>query len=108
MSDMPDRIWAGRELVTGHGTGQQVWNEGFEWKGGMWGEPYTRTDLVPQWISLEDRRPEDGERRYLVITTEGDVVFDVWNQHIQGKLRWDWMFLEHHVTHWQPIPELPS
>ncbi len=64
---------------------------------------------VPQWISVEDRLPEWGQR---VIATNGVFVgeafrriMDIWLRYDDGAAR---ACIADEVTHWMPLPDAPE
>lgn len=73
--------------------------------------------LTPQWISVEERLPEPGER---VLATNGNIVGEAyitnalplekisaarWKRHYGAS----WMAaFDADVTHWMPLPEPPE
>lgn len=66
-------------------------------------------EKVPQWISVEDRLPEWGQR---VIATNGVFVgeafrriMDIWLRYDDGAAR---ACIADEVTHWMPLPPAPS
>lgn len=63
-------------------------------------------DAAPQWISVDERLPED-DGHYLCYTTDGYYNFCVY--YGDG----EWMILDQedlaqNVTHWMPLPEPPK
>lgn len=66
-------------------------------------------EKVPQWISVEDRLPEWGQR---VIATNGVFVgeafrrvMDIWLRYDDGAAR---ACIGDEVTHWMPLPGAPE
>ena len=66
-------------------------------------------EKVPQWISVEERRPEPGKR---VLATDGVFVGEAifardrrWSGYGGGILR---DCIGSVVTHWMPLPEAPE
>ena len=66
-------------------------------------------EQVPQWISVEDRLPEWGQR---VIATNGVFVgeafrriMDIWLRYDDGAAR---ACIGDEVTHWMPLPPAPG
>ncbi len=64
---------------------------------------------VPQWISVEDRLPEWGQR---VIATNGVFVgeafrriMDIWLRYDDGAAR---ACIADEVTYWMPLPDAPE
>lgn len=55
-----------------------------------------------QWISVEDRLPEQGEEA-ICIAADGDMMIGKYTE-------WGWMFpcYFEELTHWMPIPEPPK
>ena len=62
---------------------------------------------MSEWISVEDRLPDDTGRYWCYVTEHGEL----------GKSSYQWniaynvyaeMFEEVGVTHWQPLPEPPK
>ena len=68
-------------------------------------------EKVPQWISVEDRLPEDWKDEdgvlvnYMIYTQEFGA--DIGNYHAKDK-RWLCMAIPCTVTHWMPLPDAPS
>ena len=68
-------------------------------------------EKVPQWISVEDRLPEDWKDEdgvlvnYMIYTQEFGA--DIGNYHAKDK-RWLCMAIPCTVTHWMPLPEVPE
>ena len=68
-------------------------------------------EKVPQWISVEDRLPEDWKDEdgvlvnYMIYTPEFGA--DIGNYHAKDK-RWLCMAIPCTVTHWMPLPEAPE
>jgi hypothetical protein len=66
-------------------------------------------EKVPQWISVEERRPEPGKR---VLATDGVFVGEAifsrdsrWSGYGGGILR---DCIGSVITHWMPLPEAPE
>ena len=55
-----------------------------------------------EWISVEDRLPEE-DTRVLVHLNTKPMVYDT-DRRLNGK----WVRWNSNVTHWMPIPELPK
>ena len=57
---------------------------------------------VQEWISVEDRLPEQGEKA-ICIDADGDMMIGKYTE-------WGWMFpcYFEELTHWMPIPEPPK
>lgn len=55
-----------------------------------------------QWISVEDRLPEQGEEA-ICIAADGDMMIGKYTE-------WGWMFpcYFEELTHWMPIPQPPK
>ena len=68
-------------------------------------------EKVPQWISVEDRLPEDWKDEdgvlvnYMIYTPEFGA--DIGNYHAKDK-RWLCMAIPCTVTHWMPLPDAPK
>lgn len=67
-------------------------------------------EKVPQWISVEERRPEPGVR---VIATDGVFVGEAYGGMLGEWRRYDnclcWFDVTgQEVTHWMPLPEAPK
>lgn len=67
-------------------------------------------EKVPQWISVEDRLPEDHLKRYLIAFKDaGGSIVDA-ARYIPG-LGWEcynWDVPQKLITHWMPLPEAPE
>lgn len=57
---------------------------------------------VQEWISVEDRLPEQGEKA-ICIDADGDMMIGKYTE-------WGWMFpcYFEELTHWMPVPEPPK
>ena len=57
---------------------------------------------VQEWISVNDRLPEQGEEA-ICIAADGDMMIGKYTE-------WGWMFpcYFEELTHWMPIPEPPK
>lgn len=70
----------------------------------------TLREKVPQWISVEDRLPEDHLKRYLIAFKDaGGSIVDA-ARYIPG-LGWEcynWDVPQKLITHWMPLPEAPE
>jgi len=70
---------------------------------------YIREDLVPQWISVEDRLPEEDDHDqngYVFVMTDDFVaMYDCYDSG-DGILKGEWETFGDTVTHWMPIPPL--
>ena len=66
-------------------------------------------EKVPQWISVEERRPEPGER---VLATDGIFVGEAYRTSADTWRRYDGIAMRDCigsvVTHWMPLPEAPE
>lgn len=64
---------------------------------------------VPQWISVEERRPEPGKR---VLATDGVFVGEAYRTSADTWRRYDGIAMRDClgsiVTHWMPLPEAPA
>ena len=67
-------------------------------------------EKVPQWISVDDRLPEDHLKRYLIAFKDaGGSIVDA-ARYIPG-LGWEcynWDVPQKLITHWMPLPEAPE
>lgn len=64
-------------------------------------------DLAPQWISVEDRLPE--EPCVVLVALHGTAVCVAWYHNEQFEIGSGMHFsVGCGVTHWLPIPELPK
>ena len=63
-------------------------------------------EKVPQWISVEERRPEPGKR---VLATDGVFVGEAYRTSADTWRRYDGIAMRDClgsiVTHWMPLPE---
>lgn len=66
-------------------------------------------EKVPQWISVEERRPEQGKR---VLATDGIFVGEAYRTSADTWRRYDGIAMRDCigsiVTHWMPLPEAPE
>lgn len=66
-------------------------------------------EKVPQWISVEERRPEPGKR---VLATNGVFVGEAYRTSADTWRRYDGIAMRDClgsvVTHWMPLPEAPE
>lgn len=66
-------------------------------------------EKVPQWISVEERRPEPGKR---VLATDGVFVGEAYRTSADTYRRYDGIAMRDClgsvVTHWMPLPEAPA
>jgi len=66
-------------------------------------------EKVPQWISVEERRPEPGKR---VLATDGVFVGEAYRTSADTWRRYDGIAMRDClgsvVTHWLPLPEAPA
>lgn len=66
-------------------------------------------EKVPQWISVDDRRPKPGTR---VLATDGVFVGEAYRTSADTWRRYDGIAMRDCigsvVTHWMPLPEAPG
>ena len=66
-------------------------------------------EKVPQWISVDDRRPKTGTR---VLATDGVFVGEAYRTSADTWRRYDGIAMRDCigsvVTHWMPLPEAPE
>lgn len=66
-------------------------------------------EKVPQWISVEERRPEPGKR---VLATDGVFVGEAYRTSADTWRRYDGIAMRDClgsiVTHWMPLPGAPE
>ena len=66
-------------------------------------------ERVPQWISVEERRPEPGKR---VLATDGVFVGEAYRTSANTWRRYDGIAMRDClgsvVTHWMPLPGAPT
>ena len=66
-------------------------------------------EKVPQWISVEEQRPEPGKR---VLATDGVFVGEAYRTSADTWRRYDGIAMRDClgsiVTHWMPLPEAPE
>ena len=66
-------------------------------------------EKVPQWVSVEERRPESGKR---VLATDGVFVGEAYRTSADTWRRYDGIAMRDClgsiVTHWMPLPEAPE
>lgn len=63
-------------------------------------------DEHPNWISVEDRLPEEKDKGEsdMVLVTDGEQI---WHGHYWYRIN-DWISLVRKPTHWMPLPQLPK
>lgn len=82
------------------------------------------TKMVPRWISVKERLPEDGQEVLLIAHGwKGKLLYVGHLQHMEAETSWltgitsqesdwcidGWSYLRApYVTHWMPLPELPD
>lgn len=60
--------------------------------------------VVPQWISVKDRLPDNEERVLVAVDSDkSDTRIDTDRMVYRQWVRWGMS-----VTHWMPLPELPK
>ena len=66
-------------------------------------------EKVPQWVSVEERRPEPGKR---VLATDGVFVGEAYRTSADTWRRYDGIAMRDClgsiVTHWMPLPDAPE
>lgn len=62
---------------------------------------------VPQWISVDDRLPEDDKQRVMVAYI-GDYPIGYPKIDTDRYVRGHWVRYGGYVTHWMPLPEPPK
>lgn len=66
-------------------------------------------EKVPQWVSVEERRPEPGKR---VLATDGVFVGEAYRTSADTWRRYDGIAMRDClgsiVTHWMPLPSAPK
>ena len=66
-------------------------------------------EKVPQWVSVDDRRPKPGTR---VLATDGVFVGEAYRTSADTWRRYDGIAMRDCigsvVTHWMPLPEAPE
>lgn len=67
------------------------------------------TKMVPRWISVEDRLPENGQKVIATFKNEEGVIVDQ-ARYSNGEFDFaSWAYVWHeNITHWMPMPELPG
>ena len=83
------------DIVKGYKGNDCTFEQGADWL-------ITRGVTVQEWISVEDRLPEQGEEA-ICIAADGDMMIGKYTE-------WGWMFpcYFEEITHWMPIPEPPK
>lgn len=61
---------------------------------------------VQEWISVNDRLPEDGES--VLTYKNGNVDVQVYEKNRNGWIQGNWFWSMATVTHWMPLPEPPK
>ena len=66
----------------------------------------TWADEHPNWISVEDRLPEEKDKGEsdMVLVTDGEQI---WHGHYWYRIN-DWISLVGKPTHWMPLPQQPK
>ena len=82
------------DIVKGYKGNDCTFEQGADWL-------ITRGVTVQEWISVEDRLPEQGEEA-ICIAADGDMMIGKYTE-------WGWMFpcYFEELTHWMPLPEPP-
>ena len=83
------------DIVKGYKGNDCTFEQGADWL-------ITRGVTVQEWISVEDRLPEQGEEA-ICIAADGDMMIGKYTE-------WGWMFpcYFEELTHWMPIPQPPK
>lgn len=80
-----------------------------DWIERLTAENAAMREKVPQWISVEERRPEPGKR---VLATNGVFVGEAYRTSADTWRRYDGIAMRDCigsvVTHWMPLPEAPK
>ena len=58
---------------------------------------------VQEWISVNDKLPEDGES--VLTYKNGNVDVQVYEKNRNGWIQGNWFWSMATVTHWMPLPE---
>lgn len=75
------------------------------------------TKMVPKWISVEERLPEDNANVlvYAIGNNEHSVIamtsytHNMYGFNIEGwRAPWQYFFYEYKITHWMQLPEPPK
>jgi hypothetical protein len=82
--------------------GQWVEIVPFEFSEGEWVKYKDHLTVIPKWISVKDKMPEEGER---VAITDGVYYGAGIKRHAYSD-HW-WMF-DLNPTHWMPLPQPPE
>ena len=61
---------------------------------------------VQEWISVNDKLPEDGES--VLTYKNGNVDVQVYEKNRNGWIQGNWFWSMATVTHWMPLPEPPK
>ena len=61
---------------------------------------------VKEWISVNDKLPEDGES--VLTYKNGNVDVQVYEKNRNGWIQGNWFWSMATVTHWMPLPEPPK
>lgn len=80
-----------------------------DWIERLTAENAAMREKVPQWISVEERRPEPGKR---VLATDGVFVGEAYRTSADTWRRYDGIAMRDCigsvVTHWMPLAEAPE
>lgn len=61
---------------------------------------------MSEWISVEDRLPEDGDK--VLCCFVRDTGINKPDEVIVGDFYWHKLWVLNHVTHWMPLPSPPQ
>lgn len=64
-------------------------------------------DAVPKWISMEERKPKNGQR-VLTIDSIGKQEVCYYNEVKNAFGECAWLSYIYNITHWMPLPEPPK
>lgn len=106
---MPERVWVSAEVVLDFAT--DIRSECRKDRENYFPHEYLRADLVPQWIKCSDELPSQ-TGNYLIYDQLKRVMLGWWHGGIRNHPTLPdvvphWTHCEF-VTHWQPLPELPT
>lgn len=102
---MPDRIWLSAEAIMDFAINDAT--EAYKERDDYFPTEYIRADLVPRWISVQERLPEDDRDILMVRIISGKQTYCIGHYDHSSRC---FMFRGYtvNVTHWQALPTYPQ